>query len=239
MFFQRPFIKRLRNKWREIPLGWGERIFSADLLRLDDARFLEIWNAHNEARRPFWYREQYAEQVAGKNLLDLGCGFSTDGIYFIQRGARVTFADIVPDNLKATERAVKLLGLSANFYFIEDVERFAFEEPFDYIFALGSLHHAPFEMVKKEVSALEPFLKPGGHFLFFSYPLERFKETGARDFAEFGRMTDGKRTPWAEWYDDEKIKSLFAPAFTIIFSRNFGRQETDFNWFDLRKLPAP
>jgi len=68
-----------------------------------------------------------------------------------------------------------------------------------------------------------------------AYPRERFKLLGVRDFVAFGAKTDGERTPWAEWYDDEKVGRLFGDGFTLNWSRCFGKHETDFVWFDLTK----
>ena len=35
---------------------------------------------------------------------------------------------------------------------------------------------------------------------------------GAPPFSEWGRLTDGERTPWVEWYDMEKLKERLHPA---------------------------
>ena len=83
-------------------------------------------------------------------MLDLGCGLSTDGIYFAMRGAEVTFADIVQDNLRATERATRVAGVHGSYYLISDLERFDLPHQYDCIMAMGSLQHAPFDLVRRE-----------------------------------------------------------------------------------------
>lgn len=227
------FLSQLREKWCEVPVG-NTRALSRDLLSLNDSDFLSAWKENDvDARK--WYQDRYGPEVIGKNVLDLGCGFSVDGIYFANCGAKVTFADIIPDNLDVTKRTARLFGIDAEFYLIDDVTRFNLPATYDYIFAIGSLHHSPFDLAKAEVEAVCKFLCNGGRFCFFSYPKERYDSSGAKDFADFGRMTDGDRTPWAEWYDDDKIKRLFGPEFTLVFSRNFGPHEIEFNWFELVK----
>jgi hypothetical protein len=52
-------------------------------------------------------------------------------------------------------------------------------------------------------------------------------------FANWGLTTDGPGTPWAEWYDLDKLLSMFAPArFEVVLYQEF--HNGDFNWFDLR-----
>jgi hypothetical protein len=112
-------------------------------------------------------------------------------------------------NLRLTRRIAKRFGLSADYYYIDNVKRFRLTHAYDFIFAIGSLHHCPFRLARKEVRAVAKFLRPGGLFLLFTYPKERYDLSGARNFHEFGQKTDGERTPSAEWYENEKIRALF------------------------------
>ena len=45
--------------------------------------------------------------------------------------------------------------------------------------------------------------------LMLAYPRERYEALGATSFEDFGRRCDGERTPWVEWYDDDKVRRLF------------------------------
>lgn len=233
------FALKLREKWREIPATRQERLMSAQMLELSDAELLDYWE---ECRRQTttpevrgWYHEVYADSFRNMKLADVGPGVGVDGIYFAERGARVTFVDIVRDNLKLIERVCKLKGIEAEYYFIEDFFSYDFANDFDVYIFIGSMHNAPFEFSRKQVAALMSHLRPSGRVVMLAYPKERYDACCARDFAEFGRMCDGERTPWAEWYDDEKIKKLFGPGFTLNSSRNFGTYNIEFNLFDLTK----
>jgi len=232
--------KAIRDKWREVPATDRERAFSSELLKLTDDELLKCWHEHDKSTDVpeirGWYREKYRNLVKEKDVLDFGCGFSVDGIFFLKSGANVTFADIIEDNLTLVKRIVDIHGFKANYYFIDNLYRFNFTRPFDHIFAIGSLIHVPFEMAKREVSSLQNHLKVGGRFMFFGYPHERYVSLNAKDGAEFGKMTDGERTPWAEWYDSTKICELFGSAFELEFSKNFGPTGIDFNWFELTKM---
>jgi SAM-dependent methyltransferase len=231
-------LDALREKWREIPASRQERSFSADLLEWDDRRLLEYWH---ECRRQgsavrSWYQELYQEKLRGKRVADVGPGIGLDGIHFARYGARVTFVDIVQENLALLRRLCGLMGVEAEFYCVEDPFQFQFKDCFDALVCVGSLINAPFEFMQKEVAALSKFLRVGGSVLMLGYPKERFVALGVKDFAEFAKRTDGERTPWVEWYDDAKTAALFGDDFRLNWSRNFGHGGIEFNWFDLTKL---
>jgi hypothetical protein len=102
------------------------------------------------------------------------------------------------------------------------------------IFAIGSLHHIPFAWARREISALARFFRPGGKFCLFTYPWERFSESGALDFHEFGEKTDGLGTPWAKWYDNLKILHLSDGLdFSLTYEKKFGKDEKEFIWHEL------
>jgi hypothetical protein len=231
---------KLRQKWVEIPATRQGRQFSSDILAWSDAQLLEYWETcRRETSTPEvrgWYQERYQDQFRDRYLADIGPGIGVDGIFFAQQGAKVTFVDIVQDNLKLLERICRIKGVSAEFYFIDNFTEFHFAQPFDVFLAVGSLINAPFDFTRRQVRAMTKFLKVGGKMLMLGYPRERYLRVGARNGAEFGKRTDGERTPWAEWYDDDKIRVLFGPDFRLEWSRNFGKNNSEFNWFDLTKL---
>jgi len=237
---QQRFDTQLREKWREIPATREGRMFSSDLLTIGDAALLEYWDrCRAETCTPEvrgWYQDLYTEKLAGAAVADVGPGIGLDGIWFAQHGARVTFVDIVEDNLKLLRRLCELKGVTASFYYVDDFFTYRFPMTFDCLLCIGSLINAPFDFTKRQVDALSPFLRLGGKVLMLGYPRERFEASGARDGAEFAATTDGPRTPWVEWYDDDKIRALFGPDYRLCWSRNFGYQPTDFNWFDLTKV---
>jgi hypothetical protein len=233
-------IELLRDKWREIPATRQERQFSADLLALSDSELLDYWE---ECRRQTctpevrgWYQELYRDRFRGARLADVGPGIGLDGIWFAQHGAQVTFVDIVADNLTLLRRLCDLKGVQAEYYYIDNFFHYRFPDSFDCFLCVGSLINAPLEFTKRQVAALMPHLRRGGTVLMLGYPKERFDALGAKDGSEFGKMTDGPRTPWAEWYDAEKVRTLFGPRFRLEWSRNLGYGGIEFNWFELTKL---
>ena len=237
------FIQRQKAKWQTVPTSRYGRSISSELLALPDREFLDAWKEHDRetgsASVRGWYRERYREEVRGKEIVDLGCGFSVDGIYFLEAGASVIFADIVLANLSLVKRTVSLRGLkmsSCRFVHLENPLEPVLPGPVDMIFAVGSLHHIPFAWARQEVSTLTSFVRPGGKFCLFTYPWERFFESGALDFSEFGKKTDGAETPWAEWYDQLKALYLFESLdFSLTYEKKFGSYEKEFIWHELTK----
>lgn len=232
--------RRLRDKWKEIPATRMDRIESKDLLEMDDSALLSFWEiCKNELNVPEvrgWYQEQYKAEFSGKNIADVGPGIGLDGVFFAEHGANVTFVDIVQDNLDVIKRICNLKGIKASFYFIENFFEYHFEQNFDVFMFIGSMHNAPFEFSQKQVAALMKHLRPNAKVVMLAYPKIRFDESGAKDFEEFGKMTDGARTPWCEWYEDDKIKQLYGDDFELLFSKNFGKENKEFNWFELKKV---
>lgn len=52
-------------------------------------------------------------------------------------------------------------------------------------------------------------------------------------FKQWGEKTDGKGTPWCEWYDVDKLLALLSPAkFEDIFYYEW--YNNCYNWFDLK-----
>ena len=232
------FLGGLRDKWREVPSTQLGRSYSTDMLEWSDDRLMEHWEQCrtqvNDPTMRQW--SKYSGDFSGLEIADVGPGMGFDGIYLSKRGAHITFVDIIEDNLKLLKRICDLKGVDADYYYIDDLFEFHFKRKFDVFVAMGSLHHTPFRHMKRQVKAMMRYLKVNGRMFMLTYPKERYIDCGAKDFAEFGRKTDGDRTPWAEWYDDEKIKALLGPDFRLNWSTNFGEVSTNFNWFDLTKV---
>lgn len=234
------YCKELREKWCELPSTRQDRIYSKEMLCWSDEQLLDFWE---ECRRETvtpevrgWYQDLYKNEFSGRRLADIGPGIGIDGIFFAEHGAKVTFVDIVHDNLLLIERVCKLKNIDAEYYYIDDFFSFHFSHSFDVFMFVGSMHNAPFEFSQQQAQAMTPYLDKNGKITILTYPRERFECLGAKDFAEFGKMTDGERTPWCEWYDGLKIVKLFGPEFRLNWSRNFGEDGIEFNWFDLTKI---
>jgi 2-polyprenyl-3-methyl-5-hydroxy-6-metoxy-1,4-benzoquinol methylase len=238
--WQKPF-DTLRRKWVEVPTTRLGRQKTTDLIKLSNEELLAEWLASRhdittgvQFNHRGWYHTLYADGMRGKKVLDVGSGFAIDSITFAQHGAKVTFVDLAASNLEVIRRLCQTLGLQeVDFIFLDNIEALhILDGDYDVIMAMGSLHHAPVEVIKPETQELLKHLKIGGRWLQLAYPKTRWLREGSLPFDRWGQATDGVATPWAEWYDLPKLLDLLYPArFQVVLYQEF--HNSDFVWFDL------
>jgi anaerobic magnesium-protoporphyrin IX monomethyl ester cyclase len=240
--WEKPFAT-LGNRWVEVPATptVDGRMRTDELLALPDEELLRLWLEARERQTVGdgfatrgWYHLLYADALRGKRVLEIGCGLAFDGITFAQHGARVTFADIVESNVEVVRKLCKILKLDdVGFHYVKDVESLSsLDSGYDVVLASGSLHNAPFDVMYPEAQELLRHLRVGGRWLQLAYPKSRWRREGRLPFDIWGILTDGKGTPWAEWYDVPKLFRLLAPAkFNVVLYLEFDKG--NYNWFDL------
>ena len=244
------YLDTLRTKWKTIPFGEDTRADSVDLISLDDARLLLEWEkarrvtveGHRLNQLRGWYQLLYRDWCRGRKIIDIGCGLGIDTIHFAENGAKVTFIDIVESNVELVRRICRLKGIepACTFLVMRDVEDLArLDHDYDAIMGIGSLMHAPISVVKPELDALVACLKPeGGRFIIHSYPKTRWQREGSLPFDQWGVKTDGEGTPWAEWYDADKLIDALKPArFELVYYCEY--RQGDMNCIDLVKSAVP
>ena len=233
-----PFDK-LRRKWGTVP-ALDMRIETENLLAMSDDKLLDWWFKNRELATTGenfsvrgWYHLLYKDILRDKRVMDVGCGLGTDGITFAQHGASITFVDIVESNVALVSRICNLLRVSqVDFCYLKDVGALAELGMYDAMWCQGSMHNAPFEVMRVETTELVNHLKIGGRWIQLAYPKIRWERDGKLPFEKWGEKTDGEGTPWCEWYSLEKVLALLQPArFNPVLSFNF--HNDDFNWFDL------
>lgn len=241
---QDPLLRRsfdiLRAKWSVVPFREHDRISTADLLHLPAQKLLETWQesfAAGVGGEAFcargWYVLLYQDVFRGKKVLDVGCGLAPTTVYFAERGAEVTFLDIVESNVRVVERICEAKGLrNVRFHHMEDLGSLrSLPGDYDFVYCCGSMINLPLEACRMEAQALLEHLPAGGRWIELGYPKERWEREGRLPFDRWGERTDGG-APWIEWRDLEKMRAILAPAeFEVVLSLNF--HDSDFNWFDL------
>ena len=233
-------IDDLRHKWHMLPIPGIGNFSSMLLLTLSDEIFTNMWEiSNNYQKEKYWYRQYYDENFwKDKIVIDVGCGFCTDSLAFAMQGAKVIFADIVEENLDVAKRLCKLYGISGHFVKIKSAKSLKYLPELDVVLALGSLHHAPKEIVQPEMHELCRHLKVGGRWLQLAYPYDRWYASGCPLFEKFGIMTDGEGTPWAEWYDAKKLMKILKPYnFELKLELPFAERDNyhQFIWIDLER----
>src|SRR5246127_1513324 len=126
--------------------------------QLDDA---SSQRSENAFRRRTGFKP---EELAGKVVLDVGCGMGRFAEVATRWGARVVGIDLSA----AAEVAAKNLA-DRDFVALQaDVFSLPFApESFDLIYSIGVLHHTP--DCEAAVKALEKYLKPGGLLVVWLY----------------------------------------------------------------------
>jgi SAM-dependent methyltransferase len=238
--WQLPY-ETLRKRWNAVPTAACVFESTTKLMELSDEALLAEWERARidittgaEFAHRGWYHALYADGMRGKKVMDVGSGFGVDPITYAQHGARMTFVDLVETNLNVLERLCKIMGLKdVQFVLLKDLDSLRpLDTDYDVIMAMGSLHHAPAEVMKPEYQELVRHLKVGGRWLQLAYPKARWILDRRPRFTHWGLATDGPGTPWAEWYDLEKLLDMLAPAkFDVVLYQEFHNNE--FNWFDL------
>ena len=141
--------------------------------------------------------------VAGKRILDLGCGAGESSVYFAGHGARVDAVDISPEMIEvarklAAKHGVKIDARTAL------AETLPFPDgSFDAVFGNGVLHHVDLLPALKEIRRV---LKPGGKAAF----IEPLKHNPLIDV--YRRLAAGNRTPTEfplGFGDFKRIRTVF------------------------------
>ena len=148
-----------------------------------------------ESPKELWHWRQRAASlitpVAGKRLLDYGCGQGKEAAYFARLGAIVTAIDISPVELQVGRDRAKANGLSIDFRSM-NCERTDFPDAsFDIVHGSGILHHIGLDQSLCEVWRL---LVNGGVAVFLeplqSDPVtEGLKTILSRRLPSFLRLT--------------------------------------------------
>jgi SAM-dependent methyltransferase len=126
--------------------------------QLDDA-------SSQRSERAFRRRTGFRpEDLAGKLVLDVGCGMGRFAEVATRWGAQVVGIDLS----LASEVAAKNLAERSVTIFQADVFRLPFApKSFDYIYSIGVLHHTP--DCERAFKALPTLLKPGGRIAIWLY----------------------------------------------------------------------
>ncbi len=134
------------------------------------------WNryevAHaDEDRATFQAKTGFSlAELAGKNVLDAGCGGGRYSRIAGEAGAQVLGAD----HTTAVDKAAKLCRGLANVSFVQaDLKKLPFPpESFDYAFSIGVMHH---DVATKPVfDAVAKMVKPGGKLSVWLYRKNQF-----------------------------------------------------------------
>jgi len=149
--------------WSERPRDPTDAAYLADVER----RFLaESWFAQPDGGRPWSGLIPFGE-LAGKDVLEVGCGSGVHARLLAEAGARVTAVDLTPTAVAMTRRRLELHGLDATVLEADAEELPLPGASFDFVWSWGVLHHsADTDRALAEVARV---LRPGGRVALMVY----------------------------------------------------------------------
>lgn len=114
---------------------------------------------------PLEYAYHLLGDVAGKTILDYGCGLGDNTVLLAARGANVVGVDISPELIELAEKRLRQHGLTENSEFrIGSAHKLPFpDESVDVVFGMAILHHLDLKTSSAEVFRI---LKKGGRAIF-------------------------------------------------------------------------
>ena len=132
-----------------------------------DRRFLEsAWFARRTDGAPFG-RFLKPETLAGKKVLEIGCGMGTHASLIAKAGAQLTAIDLTEFAVSTTRKRFELLGLQGRIM-RADAEKLPFENgEFDVVWSWGVIHHS--NCMEDCLRQITRVLRPGGRLAFMVY----------------------------------------------------------------------
>jgi len=135
--------------------SWAEQV---------DVSTIDVDKIHSALTSPeLRYIHRQLGDLAGLDLLDLGCGLGEASVGFALRGARVTASDLSPGMLAATAELAERYGVSVKTH-LSTAENLEFDAgaEFDIVYAGNLLHHVDVEETVKRIAGV---VKSGGRFV--------------------------------------------------------------------------
>lgn len=138
----------------------------------DDRRIIERLSASFYSKREdsaLWGPVWSHVNLAGKRVLDYGCGNGGFSKLLASKGALVEGIDISESLVNLARRSVPE-GITSPIFSVRDAHATGFPDAsFDHVFGNGILHHLELDKAYREVARV---LKPGGR-AFFMEPMEQ------------------------------------------------------------------
>jgi SAM-dependent methyltransferase len=105
--------------------------------------------------------EREARLLAGKHLLEIGCGMGFDSAEFLKRGVRVTAIDLTESAVRIAQQHFAVAGLQAEDVRVGNALALPFpDETFDAVWSNGVLHATG--DTRRAIAEVRRVLKPGG-----------------------------------------------------------------------------
>jgi 2-polyprenyl-3-methyl-5-hydroxy-6-metoxy-1,4-benzoquinol methylase len=133
-----------------------------------DGRFLCAARLFSDASNPFTALIG-TDHLAGKRVLEIGCGMGFHSELIARAGAQLTSIDLSPTSVRSTRKRFELKGLRGEILEM-DAEAMGFSDGcFDLIWSWGVIHHS--SRTGRIMRGIERMLAPGGEARIMVYNL--------------------------------------------------------------------
>lgn len=196
-----------------------------------DRRLLASARLYSAAPDPF-AELMGTRELAGRRVLEIGCGMGLHSEMLARTGARLTSIDLSPTSVEATRTRMGLKGLDADVREM-DAERLDFEPgSFDLVWSWGVIHHS--SRTGRIVRGIERVLDAGGEARLMVYNLGGMPAYAAwltRYLAGFWRGRALDEVLWnstdgysARFYTADAFRDLLATFFSPVEVRVLGSE---------------
>lgn len=227
---------RNREWWTKNTMSydWNEKIdsekYTKDWFRKSDLRFLHGARLFTGAANPF---EQLMDlpDIAGKRVLEIGCGMGFHSELLARAGGRLTSIDISPTSVEATKRRLSLAGIESDVREMDALEAGSLGETFDLIWSWGVLHHS--SHTARAVRVCSSLLKPAGSLRLMVYHtggMSAYVTFVRRYLSGFWRGRDIDELLWqdadgftARFYTRDGFADMLGAFFNEVDVRVFGQ----------------
>jgi SAM-dependent methyltransferase len=132
----------------------------ASHVQLDDILVRECFEAPTAPENRFILSRMGA--LAGKKVLDIGCGLGESSVYFALLGAAVTAVDISPAMIETVKALARRHGVRCEAIVASAEDLRIPEASFDFVYLANTIHHV--ENRPRLYEQVRRALRPGGRF---------------------------------------------------------------------------
>lgn len=190
---------------------WNRNVCQAERIKNAEPGTKEFYEKAEKIRYKYHYYlpklfDWMAEQKAGTNLLEIGCGMATDLLQLARRGFKVTGIDLTEEGINLAQQRFDLYQLPGELK-VDDAENLSFADAsYDIVYSFGVLHHTP--DTQKSIDEVYRVLKPGGMAVIMLYNRRSFNYFVHRmlDAPFDGNRQD--RCPIERTYNRSEIKQM-------------------------------
>jgi len=171
-----PLVQVENRKWwttNTMSYDWNDRVtdnrFSVAWFDEIDRRFVQAARLFATDKLPF-DKILPLDQLAGRDVLEIGCGMGLHTELMVRAGARVQAIDLSDTSIEATRQRLQLKGLNAAVN-QGDAEALPFaDRQFDFVWSWGVIHHS--SHTAKIVREISRVLRPDGECRIMVYNRE-------------------------------------------------------------------